>query len=407
MLFHYLAADTQGKIYEADLEAESVEEVLGVLIKQGLKPLSVKPLKEVVVIKDRLANLTGGGRITLQDKIFLMKYLSLMLRVGTDLFKALEILFQDFTKPAIRSFILEIKSNLEKGNPFYLSFENHPEIFSPIVVNLIKAAETSGNLEQTLMEISNAYAKEADLKSKVRSALIYPILLLTVSFGIVVLLVTFVLPRISVVFEGSGVAMPFYTRLIISFGRFVNRYALFILPSLFGSLVGLGIFFFKTKRGNQIFNHLLRKIPLVREIILKLAIQRFSATLGSLLKAGILFVTAVEITAEAVGEERMRRALIRIAKEEIVRGVPVGEAFRKEQIFPQVVVNLIAIGEKSGHLEEILATLADFYEKEIDEALKTFVSFLEPALLIFIGGIVALIAFSVIIPIYQLVSQYS
>ncbi|MEW5805294.1 MAG: type II secretion system F family protein [Patescibacteria group bacterium] len=407
MLFHYTAADSHGKVYQADVEASSLDEVLGLIAKQDLKPISVKPLKEVVVVKDKFAGLIGGGKITLQDKIFLMKYLSLMLRVGTDLFKAIDILIQDFTKPAIRNFLLEVRGNLEKGNPFYTSFQNHPEIFSGIVVNLIKAAETSGNLEQTLMEISDSYAKEADLKGKVRSALIYPVLLLTVSFAIVVLLVTFVLPRISVVFEGSGAEMPFYTRIIVSFGKFVNQHSLLVLPLLFGSLIGLGVFLFKTGRGKQISNNLLRKTPLVKDIFMKLAIQRFSATLGSLLKAGILFVTALEITAEAVGEENMRRALLRIAKEEISRGVPIGEAFKKEQIFPQVVINLIAIGEKSGHVEEILGTLAEFYEKEIDESLKTFVSFLEPALLIFIGGIVALIAFSVIIPIYQLVSQYS
>ena len=140
---------------------------------------------------------------------------------------------------------------------------------------------------------------------------------------------------------------------------------------------------------------------------MKLAIQRFSSTLSSLLKAGIPFIVALEITAEAVGEEEMKRSLIRIAREGIARGVPIGEAFKKEAIFPQVVVNLIAIGEKSGHVEEILMTLSGFYEKEIDEALKNFVAFLEPALLVIIGIIVAGIAFSVIMPIYQLVSQYS
>jgi len=177
---------------------------------------------------------------------------------------------------------------------------------------------------------------------------------------------------------------------------------------LFLGLCGFAFWFFsKNENGKRIFGKFLRKTPLVKDIFLKLAIQRFSSTLASLLKAGIPFITSLEITSSAVGDDEMKRSLLRISQEGISRGVPIGEAFRKEAIFPQVVVNLIAIGEKSGHVEEILTTLADFYDKEIDEALKNFISFLEPALLVIIGLIVAGIAFSVILPIYQLVSQYS
>ncbi len=406
MFFHYIAADKNGKVFQSDVEANSLEEVLVLIAKQNWKPISVKPLQEVVKMTSRLA-IFENNNIALQDKIFLMKYLSLMLKVGTDLFKAVDILIQDFGKPAIRNFLLEVRSNLERGNQFFISFQNHPEIFSSIVVNLIKAAETSGNLESTLLEISETYTKEADLKSKVRSALIYPVMLVVVSLAIIILLVTFVLPRISVVFEGSGAKMPFLTAILVSFGKFVSSYIIFVAPLFLGFCVSAFWFIFKTEKGKSFLGKILRTTPLVKDIFMKLAIQRFSSTLSSLLKAGIPFIVALEITAEAVGEEEMKRSLIRIAREGIARGVPIGEAFKKEAIFPQVVVNLIAIGEKSGHVEEILMTLSGFYEKEIDEALKNFVAFLEPALLVIIGIIVAGIAFSVIMPIYQLVSQYS
>ncbi|HCI05680.1 TPA: hypothetical protein DEX28_02950 [Patescibacteria group bacterium] len=405
MLFHYIAADKDGRVFQADVDASSLEEVLGLIAKQNWKPISIKPLKEIVSIKSRLFSF--GESFTLQDKIFLLKYLSLMLRVGTDLFKAIDILIKDFDKPAVKNFLMEVRSNLEKGNQFYISFQNHPEIFSNITVNLIRSSETSGNLEKILMEISETYAKEADLKAKVRGALIYPSLLLVVSFGIVVLLITFVLPRISVVFEGSGAPMPLFTSILVSIGRFLNKYFLITTPLFFAAVFGGFQFITKTEKGKALFAKFLRKTPLVKEIFIKLAVQRFSSTLANLLRAGIPFITSLEITADAVGEEEMRKSLLRIARENIAKGVPIGDAFRKEEIFPQVVINLIAIGEKSGHVEEILVTLADFYEKEIDEALKNFVSFLEPALLVVIGMIVAGIAFSVILPIYQLVSQYS
>lgn len=405
MLYHYIAADKDGKIYQSDVEAASIEEVLALIAKQSWKPISVKPLREVISIKSRLP--FSEEKITLQDKIFLMKYLSLMLRVGTDLFKAIDILIQDFDKQVIKNFLIEVRSNLEKGNQFYISFENHPEIFSKIVVNLVKAAEASGNLEKTLLDVSNSYSKEAELKSKVKGALIYPVLLLVVSFAIVVLLVTFVLPRIAVVFEGSGAEMPFFTSLVVTFGQFMNKYFIIVFPVGLGLMVLAYLFFAKTERGKIVLGNMIKRAPLIKNIFNKLAVQRFSSTLSSLLKAGIPFINSLEITADAVGDEDVKRALLRIARDSISRGVPIGESFKRESIFPQVVINLIAIGEKSGHVEEILGTLSEFYEKEIDESLKNFVAILEPALLVVIGLIVAGIAFSVIMPIYQLVSQYA
>ncbi|KKU47384.1 MAG: General secretion pathway protein F, partial [Parcubacteria group bacterium GW2011_GWF2_46_8] len=362
-----------------------------------------KPVKEIVSSRRSIF----GNSITVQDKVFITKYLALMLRVGTDLFKAIDILIQDFEKPVIKSFLLEIRGNLERGNPFYISFQNHPEYFTDIVVNLIKAAETSGNLENTLNEISGTYEDEAELKSKIISALVYPILLLFVSFFIVNGLIIFVVPKVSVVFESSGMPIPFFSRLILGFSAFMRRFMAIIIPLFVAGSGGLFFYFFKTLQGRRRFGSLLEKTPLVNQVIKKLTLRRFAGTLASLLRAGIPLVSSLEITASAVGDIKFQTALVRIAKERIARGVPVGDAFKQEGIFPSVVVNLISIGEKSGHIEEVLRTLADFYEKEADAALKTMVSILEPVLLMGVGLLVAFIAISVIVPIFQLVSQYN
>ncbi|MFN7088655.1 MAG: type II secretion system F family protein, partial [Candidatus Paceibacteria bacterium] len=165
-------------------------------------------------------------------------------------------------------------------------------------------------------------------------------------------------------------------------------------------------FIAKTEAGKTVFRNLIKRIPVVRELLKKMALERFSATLSSLLKAGIPMLEALEITADAVGHDEFEAALYRISRENVARGVSIGDAFRKEKLFPRVVTNLMAIGERAGHLEEILMTLSEFYEKEIDAALKGLVAFLEPALLVGIGVIIALIALSVIVPIYQLVSQF-
>jgi type IV pilus assembly protein PilC len=402
MQFRYRAADKSGKIKEGDIDAGSVAEVLAFLSKSDLKPISVKPTKQIFTV----GRLSIFEKITLVDKIFLTKYLSLMLKVGTDLFKAIDILIEDFEKPIIRRFLLEVRTNLEKGNPFYVSFENHPEVFSPVVTNLIKAAETSGNLEKTLADISINYSKEADLKAKVKGALVYPTLLMVASFGILILLVTFVLPRIATVFQESGAKIPLYSRIVLGTGLFLNKYIWIVLPVFLGGLVASWYFFFKTDAGKTVFQNFLKKVPVARELAKKLALERFSSTLSSLLHAGIPMLESLEITADAVGNEEFRSALLRISRENIARGVSIGDSFRKETVFPRVVTNLIAIGEKAGHLEEILSTLSDFYTSEIDSSLKTLVSFLEPVLLLGIGMIVALIALSVIVPIYQFVGQY-
>jgi len=403
MQFHYVAADAQGKVYSGNLESGSLQEALSFIAKQNWKPLSVKPMKEVMISKRVLF----GNTITVLDKVFITKYLALMLRVGTDLFKAIDILIQDFEKPVIKAFLLEIRGNLERGNPFYVSFQNHPEHFTDIVVNLIKAAETSGNLENTLREISQTYEDEADLKSKIVSAMVYPILLVVVAFFIINGLIIWVVPKVSVVFESSGMPIPFFSRVILGISAFMRRFLGILIPLFFGTAGGLSFYFFKTLQGKKNLGLILEKTPLVNEVIRKLTLRRFAATLASLLRAGIPLVNSLEITASAVGNIEFQAALTRIARDRIARGVPVGDAFKQEKLFPSVVVNLISIGEKSGHIEEVLRTLADFYAKEADAALKTMVSILEPVLLMGVGVMVALIAMSVIIPIFQLVSQFN
>ncbi len=403
MQFHYVASDQNGKIKEGDTDGKTLEDVIAFIFQQGWKPISVKPIQEIL----KVSQISFFDHVTLQDKIFLFKYLALMLKVGTDLFKAIDVLLEDMDKPLMRSFLLEIRGNLERGNEFYLSFKNHPDLFSPIVVSLIKAAEGSGNLEQTLEEISFTYSQEAEVTNKIRAALIYPALLLTVASLIVLMLVTFVIPKISTIFEGSGAKIPTFSLIIITFGKFMNQNLAWVLPLLVGGIAGLIIFFTKVQAGRKLLSDIARRTPLVKDLIQKLALRRFATTFGSLLRAGIPFVQALETTSEAVGEEQFRTAILRIAQESIAKGVSVSDAFRKETVFPKVVINLISIGEKAGHVEEILKTLAQFYEDEIDNSLKTLVSVFEPIMLLVIGLVVAGIAFSVIVPIYQLVSQYS
>jgi type IV pilus assembly protein PilC len=404
MRFSYIASQPDGKIVEGTIEAEGTADVLVFLASQGLKPLSIKRLKglEAAVARRKFF----GAAITIADKIFLTKYLHLMLKVGADLFKALDILITDIEKPALKAFLIEVRSTLEKGQPFYLTFSRYPKYFSSVFVNSIKAGEVSGNLENVFADLTVMLEKEADLKSRIRSALIYPILLLSLAFLIFIFLVTFALPRIANIFVGGGFQPPAFSQAVFAAGLFIGKYIWIFLIVLFGLIIGYWLFISKTKIGKAIYNRLINSLPVIRGVVYKIALQRFAATMSSLLRAGLPIIDVLEITAESVGHEEIKLALRRISREGVGRGATIGEAFRKEPIFPFTIINLVAISEKAGHLDEILTTLGTFYESEISASIKTLISIVEPVLLLGIGIIVAIVALSIIVPIYQLVGQF-
>lgn len=407
MRFQYIASTLEGKVMEGSLEAESPSALLDWMTEKGLKPVSIKVVGKSGLWERWYQNLLPGKQaISIEDKVFLTKYLALMLRVGADLFRAIDILIADLEKPAMKNFLMEIKDNLSKGQPFYVTFTKYPKYFSPVFVSLIKAGEASGNLQEVFEILSVSLEKEKELRGKVKSALTYPLVLVGVAFTVLYLMVTFTLPRIAKTFLSGGVVeIPTFSKIVFSVGLFLGKYTLIIAPVIVIGAVSTWFFFAKTLAGQRALERILRRLPVVKDIMFKLALQRFTSTMASLLRSGTPILEAIEVTADAAGSSEIKAALLRISREGISKGLTVGEAFRKEEVFPRVVVNLIAISEKSGHMEEVLDTLANFYSSESDSSLKTLVSLLEPALMILIGIAVAVIALSIIVPVFQLVRQ--
>ena len=225
-----------------------------------------------------------------------------------------------------------------------------------------------------------------------------------VALLVLILMVVFVLPRIANVFSQTGSDPPLFSRIVFSVGLFFGKYSYIVLPFFLAMGVFGWYFFFKNKLGKKTRERIMAKLPIVKNIVQQLAIQRFASTFSSLLRAGLPILEAIEITAGAVGSEELREALLRIGKDGIAKGLTIGEAFRRETYFPRVVTNLVAISEKAGHMEEVLETLSDFYASEVNASVKMLVSFLEPVLLLSLGAVIGLIALAVIVPIYQLVS---
>jgi type II secretory pathway component PulF len=401
MKYTYRASDASGKVIEGTMDAPNTGVVLDFLAGKGLKPISITPEKTI----ERKARGVFGQTITVSDKIFLTKYLALMLSVGTDLLRAINILIANFDKQVIKNLLLEVRTNLEKGQPFYQSFAAYPKYFSPVFVNLVKSGEASGNLEKVFEDLSVDLEKEHELQNKIRSALVYPVILFGLSILILFFLVTFALPRIASVFEGGGFEPPTFSRVVFQVGGFLGDNVLIIGILLAGLIVGGWLFMAKTLAGKKFAAALLNKIPVVRTVVYKIALQRFAATLSALMKAGLPILDALAITADAVVHPKIKSA-VQGARDSVTKGLTLGEAFEREAAFPPVVTNLIAISEKAGHLDEVLKTLADFYDSEISTAVKNLVAFIEPVLLVLIGAVVGLIALSILIPIYQLVTQF-
>ncbi len=401
MLYKYTAADSAGKIIESEVDATDLTQALHYLAGRELKPISVKPMKE-------RANTFKGffGSINTDDKVFLTKYLALMLRVGTDLLSAINILVADFDKPAVKNFLLEVRENLTKGQPFYKAFEAREDVFGLTFINLVKAGEASGNLQNTFEDLSTSLVREAELRSQIKSAFIYPIVLLSMSVAIITFLVTFALPKIANVFNDAGITPPFFSRIVFGIGLFIGAHIYLILGLLFGT-IGVALYsYYKIPLGKVVLGQVLARTPIIRQIYKDLAIQRLASTMSSLMRAGLPIIQTINIAAATVGFSEYRFSLIRIADEGLAKGLTIGEAFKKEAVFPKVVTNLIAISEKAGHLEEVLKTLADFYAANVNNNIKAVVSLLEPILLITMGTLVAFIALSIIVPIYQLTTQF-
>lgn len=404
MRFHYLASQSSGKVIEGDFEADTSANVLEYLANQGLRPVSIKAVQEITRANQHFSFFGRG--ITITDKVFLTKYLSLMLKVGTDLLKAIDILIADLEKPAVKELLMEMRSTLEKGQPFYSTFAKYPKTFSSVFVNLIKAGESSGSLETVLENLTVSLDKEQDLHRKIKSAVTYPIILLIGSFSVLIVMATFVVPKLAAIFSSFPTQPPLFTRIVISTGLFLSHYVWFFLVGLAALIVFCWYLISKTVSGKIILYQFALKLPVIKNVLKQMALQRFASTLSSLMKAGLPIIEALEITADAVGSEVLRGSLIRISREGVSKGLTIGEAFRREPVFPRIVANLMAISEKAGHIEDILLVLSDFYAKETESAISILVSLLEPMMLVIIGVIIGTIALSVIVPIYQMMSQF-
>lgn len=401
MLYYYEASDKAGVIITGDFEALTKEAVLEYVVKRGLIPLSIREKQETVGIKK---NLSIFERITPLDHILFVRNLAASLKAGLSIIEAFDILIIDASKGALKEIFTTIKANLQNGQPLSVSFKAKKKVFPPIFVGMLKAGEYSGKLDQTLNELARYLTREYNLKRKIRSALAYPMFLLVSSVAVIGLLLVFVLPRLTKTFRQSNADLPFLTKMLVKISA-VFTYSPILDFILLAGLIGFFAYFKKTDFGRRMFLKIFFRIPVTRELIKKLALVRFTRTLSSLVSSGTPIIESLELAAESVNNEIYEKA-IKKSIEQVKNGVSFSKTLENyPHLFPHFLTSLIVVGERTGNMEHILKTFADFYDTEVDHTLKNLTTFLEPLLLLFMGAVIGTIALSILLPIYQLVGK--
>lgn len=407
-LYTYKAVNKEGKPINGDTWARNREEVIDILKKDGLLPLLIEE-KETASKKSSLKKLLQFlptfRKIAVIDKILFTRHLSTILKAGIGLSEALEIILNDAKKTFIRKIISEAKAGVEAGEPLSGVFANYPRHFSPIFTGMIKAGELSGTLDQSLENLSHQLFKDYDLLKRVRLAMIYPLILLIGSTGIIILMMTFVLPRMAKAFEDVIDQLPLITRFFIAISDVLSRNPILTIIIFLAAISG-GFYLSRTVLGKKLLFQIFEKLPVASELIKKLALARFCRTFKNLLGSGVNAIEAIEMSASTIGNPDYQRDLMLIIKN-LKKGANLSASFKnRPDLYPNLFSSIIMVGERTGTLEKSLETLSDFYEEEVDRLLKNLVALLEPMLIFIMGIVVALVALAVLLPIFRLVRMF-
>ena len=374
------------------------------LAKRGLTPVSVEELRGRGE-GDGLLALNFFERLTPVDVMFLVRNLATTVKAGLSIVESLDIVIADAEKKMMKRVLQEAQAMIKNGQQLSSAFEAYRDSFPPIFLGMLKAGELSGQLDKTLSELGKYLSKEYALRSKVKSALTYPVILLVASSGVMALLLIFVLPRLTASFAASGVKLPFITQVFLGISKMLT-YSFILDFAVLAGVIWFFVYFRTTNLGKKFFSWIISHTPVANELVKKVALVRFARTFGNLIGSGISAIESLELAAQSIGNQRYSIA-IKKAIAGVENGLPISEALGKfPDLFPRLLISLIIVGERTGSLDEIMGTFADFYEEEVDNTLKDLTAILEPALLLIMGLLVGAIAVSIILPIYQLVGHF-
>lgn len=401
--FKYKAKDSKGKIEEGILLASSKEEAAEELKSQKLSPLSIKATAK----PKSQSSLLFSKKVSLIEKANLCRYLSTMINSGLPLSEAIEVLAEDAIGSQMPKILDDLQSSLKSGQPLSTALAKHPDTFDEVFLTLIKTGEESGTLGKSFDYLGKQLYADYELGRKVKATLAYPtvIVLTTLALGLAMLI--FVVPKIAPILLRlhETFPLPVYTLIILKTGLFLSQNIL--LFSLLGLFLGIALFFLLSKpKGKKFLGDLFSRIPFFGPLFTQLALGRFNRTLATLLKSGVPITKALSVSSETLTLPQFKNVRSQFVKE-VERGVSFSTALKKMGVFPPIMIRMVSTGEKTGALDRLLLDLAQFYEEEVSNSLKTLTSVIEPIMMLFIGIGVAIIVISVIAPIYSFVGSLS
>lgn len=348
--------------------------------------------------------ITLFNRVSVRERALFTRSLSAMISAGLPLVQALNLLSRETSNKYFISVIQDIVVNLEQGESFSSALSRHRDVFNQVYISSIKAAESSGKFEEIIKNLAEQEAKEYKFNSTVKAAIAYPIFIVLTIIVAGIILMVVVVPKLQTIFADANMTLPWTTRALIATANFFLNYGWIILIILIFFIVWARYFFFQNPAGKMFYGRTILAVPIVKDLFTGVYIVRFAGTLSMLVKAGVSIISAVETVGNVIGNPVYQEILKNVSSQ-LERGVPMSTPLSKSPEFPPVVSQMVAIGEQTGKLDEVMASLADLYEDETDKKITLLTSLLEPVLLVIVGLGVGVVVFSIIVPIYQISSS--
>lgn len=395
--FKYVAKDSSGKDVKGVLEAKSMDAVAEFL---NGKNLTVVDLKEDIGLNLERLNQINIGGVPITDKVLFMRQFATMISAGLSLNKTLEILSQQVSNPLFKKVITNVLADVEGGSSLSKAFRKESEIFDDVTLGLIDSAEATGNLEEVLKGLADELEETKKLRDKIKSAFLYPAIIVVVMVVVIIMLLVLLVPVMSDIYGDFGADLPAVTLLLMSISDFLLNYWWLVLIIISIFLVGFKLYS-DTPSGKKTLHMLVLKAPIFGKLIEKIQLTQFTRTLSLLLRSGLSIVASLEITATTLSNVHYKNAFLE-AKNEVEKGLPLAVPLSRNELFPLIVSQMIAVGEESGNLDHILKKMSDFYNDEVNYIAGNLATMLEPFILIIMGGLIGFIAAAVYMPMFQL-----
>jgi type IV pilus assembly protein PilC len=395
----YVATNSQGKVVNGGFDANDRAAAISTLSKQGLSPISLKEGSEKKASFGFL-DFLGGNRVKSDDLVMFTRQLSAMVSAGVPILRALTSLHDHTDSAALKKVSAGIVKDVEAGATLADALVKYPNTFNDVYVNMVRAGESAGILDDILKRLAMQQEKNASMRKKIKSAMTYPSVLMVITILAFFGLMLFVIPQIGKILKdlgGPDAKLPALTQAMLTISDFLVKYGLFLLPLVIGGVV-MFLRFLKTPRGKAIFHQFVLRVPMINPIIRKVAVARFARTFSALMGAGVAVLEALNVTARAVGNVVYEKALVDAA-EQVKNGKTLSGVLEKDDLFPPIVAQMLAVGEETGQTDTVLVKVADFYEEEVDVAIDGISSIIEPVMILIMGSMVGLIAASVMGPI--------